>query len=199
MAPKIARGTDVQFEITAFYGDPNAASPGLLNMTNIAAISIDVKDSASRATAILAAKYISAANINSSLLVAEWEDGAEAHCHVAASYLNSETSPDLAGSLREVYWLVVSATTTDSPPHRFMLGSANLTIEEDGHGTGDTPAPAPPASYSQEQSAALFLKKKTAPGEAVLFVNADRNGGVQVSCGTDAQGNYILKVSEIRY
>ena len=192
------RGTNVRLEVTGFYGDPADDSSDVLNVVNLASLTVEVKDAATRAINILPAKTISAASINSALTKAAFVTGGETDCHAVVEYLASETAPDLSGALSADYHLVISAITSDAAPKSITWGIGTLTIIEDGHGTGTTPAPVGEVALTLAMAAGLFMRKRTAAGEVWQLMHSDGLGGVQLKAKKNTAGVYTLEVTEIR-
>jgi hypothetical protein len=137
--PKIWRGTHVTFELAGLWGAPTSDSSDVIDVTNIASLSIDVKPYADRdGSAVLSAKTTTTIN---TITKDEWEAGTV--YHAAITYLHTETAPTLTADSVD-YWLVVTVITNDSTPRYITWGATKLTIEEDGSGGWTTPAPSDP-------------------------------------------------------
>lgn len=144
--PKIWRGTHVTFELAGFWGSPTSDTSDVIDVTNIASLSIDVKPYSDRdGSAVLSAKTTTTIN---TITKDEWEAGTV--YHAAITYLHTETAPTLTADSVD-YWLVVTVITNDSTPRYITWGATKLTIEEDGSGGWTTPAPSDPTYPTADQ------------------------------------------------
>jgi len=132
--PHIWRGTDVVIDVAVFFGDPSLASTVLLDLTNIASITLDVMP-ASRNGTLIMTKTVTVAQINAALTQPDWD--ANLSQHASFVFAATETAPVLTGPLFTDYHLVVSCITTGGA--KDTLGISVLRIEEDGSGNETTP------------------------------------------------------------
>jgi hypothetical protein len=153
--PRIWRGNDIVFEIAAFYGNPLSDASTLIDVSNIASLTLEVKPFATRTGGSVMTKTITSADINTALTTAQWN--ADSAQHASIVFTNLETAPDLGSGTTEAnYWLVVSVITNDSPGREITWGYTTLTIEEDGNGSATSPTPSPPVSYTKAEADARF-------------------------------------------
>lgn len=142
-APYFWRGDDVQFELGLFFGDT------LLDVSQYATITLDVKTSANKTGAALMSKTITTENVDNTLTNETWLDGTQQH--IVLSFSNTETALNLGGSDGVSYWFVVYGTTNDSPTRKVVLGAGMVTCMEGGN-TGGVSAP-PDGQYYITQAA----------------------------------------------
>ena len=158
--PKAWRGNSMQFEMGFFFNDQ------LLSMTNIASVTMTVKDNADRNGPKLMEKVIDASGLNQILVDTNWTSGTDQH--VVIDFTKDETLLDMGGANTKQFWVAFVALTTDSPVRRFTLGSTILTLEDDG--TNSTAASLPPLGSSQIPLGAIY----TGGGTYALAVTAGR-------------------------
>jgi hypothetical protein len=151
--PRIWRGTDVQFELCACWGDPRSLGGDVLDVSNISSLTLEVKDGRNGATVM--AKTVSTF---AQTTKEDWIAGTAQHATIP--FLNTETAPDLGSSDSKGYYLVVSVVTNDNPVRQITWGRSTLTIEEDGHGTVTTPPLGNSSYLTDVQVAALIQAAK---------------------------------------
>lgn len=153
--PHIWRGTDVVIDVAVFFGDPKLPATVLLDMANIASITLDVMPTSRNGTLIMT-KTVAAAQINTALTADAWD--ANTSQHASFVFAATETAPVLTGPLFTDYHLVVSCITNGGA--KDTLGISVLRIEEDGSGNETTPEIGDPTYYTAAQTDAAILAIK---------------------------------------
>lgn len=150
--PEIFRGTDVEFAFAIFAGDV------LIQPTNIATVTLEVKRRDGRQAVALMSKTIGAGELNTTLTQGQWDAGT--HAHGVIAFTAAETAPELlADADEEAFHLVLSAQTGDIPTQRITLGISTLRIVEDGTPFGQLPSPGVPSEYyTKAESDARYLQ-----------------------------------------
>lgn len=151
--PFIWRGNDVVFEFAGFYGNPLLSGVQLIDVTNVSSLSLHVKPYNDRDGDPLMTKTVDATAINPSLAVADWLVDTDQHASV--TFLKTETALDLGTENEVNYWLVVKAVLLSGA--EITWGATTLTVIEDGTNAGTSPTPAPPTSYTKEESDARYM------------------------------------------
>lgn len=197
--PEIFRGTDVEFAFAIFQGD------ALLDPSNLAIVTLEVKKRDGRAAPSLMSKSIGAGELNPTLTLEQWEAGT--HAHGVVAFAAAETAPDLGDADEETYHLVLSAETADIPAQHITLGISTLRIVEDGTHYGLVPSPGVPDEYyTKDESDARYLQafdvttleaqiatkiplaQKGQPGGVPTL---DENGRVPINQLPQANGQFI--------
>lgn len=169
-APILWRGNDVEFEIGLFRG------ADLLDVSNFASMTLELKtnDITGITGTPLMSRTISGAQISNVLTAQTWTD--ETAQHALFAFAGSETNLSLGGELEQVFYLVISGTTNDSPSRLITFGFALVKIKECGvAGTGEPPAPLA-AYYTAAQSDARYLQT-TGLGDNIR-IKTQTNGDV---------------------
>jgi hypothetical protein len=185
-SPHIWRGTDVQFEISAWWGTPGGDASDVIDVTNVSSLTFEVKTSVT-GTTIMSATLASGA-MNASLTKETWLDGSSQH--VTVPFTNAETAPSLGGAASLDYYVVVTVVTNDSPPREITWGKTTLRIEEDGHGAVTTPPLGDPSYLTAAETAALIGAAKFSP---LLLYNQTTGQYAQVQIiGTGASRQIVF-------
>lgn len=140
------RGTDVRFELAAFYKDT------LLDFSNVTSLTLEVKPLATPTTTAVMSKTV--AVFNNALTLPQWDDDSSQHCVV--TFANTETAPAITGTETN-FWLVVSVILTGG--EIVTLGVSTLTIKEDGTGVITTPPLGDPTYPTLVQADARYIAK----------------------------------------
>ena len=155
--PHIWRGTDVSFELCAFYnGGPTATDSDVVDISNVASLTLEVKPLADRDGDAVMTKTITSADFFT-ITKTNWEQG---FYQCAINFLNTETAPSIGTADSLDFWLVISVLTNDTPDRHITWTKTKLTIEEDGTGTGLSPTPGDPLYYTAAQTDAAIQAVK---------------------------------------
>jgi hypothetical protein len=150
--PHLWRGTDCQFEVTGFFGNPTTDTTDVLDVTNVSSLLFEVKESVSGT--LVMSKTMTSTDIVTTLTRDDYNGGG---FHVAIPFLNTETAPSLgSGVTSKDYYVVISVVTNDGTPRIITWGRSTLTIEEDGTGAATTPPLGDPLYLTAAQTAALI-------------------------------------------
>lgn len=132
-APAFWNSTDIQFQLGFFKGSGDDAE--LLDITNFDSVTIEVKAMTDKTGAAYMSKTVNSGELNTSLVVADWNDGSNQHATVDFPY--TEADLPMGSEDTVVFWLVVHGVTTDLPVGKDTFGCSTLTAYEDGiSGTG---------------------------------------------------------------
>jgi hypothetical protein len=154
--PHLWRGTDCQFEVTAFFGPPTTEDTDVIDVTNISSLLFEVKESVTGT--LIMTKTMTSTDIVTTLTRDDYNGGG---FHVAIPFLNTETAPSLgSGVTSKDYYVVISVITNDSTPAAITWGRSTLTIEEDGTGSVTTPPLGDPLYLTAAETAALITSVK---------------------------------------
>jgi len=137
-APIIWRGTAVDIEFGIFqYSD------FVDDLAGITEIKLDIHIGRDRLGAAQVSKSLLAAELNSSLTLEEWQSDDADKVHGTFQLTNANTQLDLgaASDQQRQFFIVVYAEIASSA--NVTIGTANLTIEEDGAKNGIPPLTAP--------------------------------------------------------
>lgn len=166
-SPVIWRGTDVSFQIGLFYdGLP-------IDVSAYNALKLEVKPNTvdGRVGSALMSKTVSSPD--NTLTKENWAAGTAQNG--VFTFSNTETLLDLGGQQSATFWLVVSATTSGG--NTVTLGSATLTIYEDGAGLGG-PAPSQIDAYYTKTDADALLAAKLSAALSNLRATTDQRAVV---------------------
>jgi hypothetical protein len=144
--PELWRGNDVRIEIGLFLD-----STILSDITNIATLTLEVKPTADKTAAPLMTKTLTSGDLTA-CLDADWT--AKTGQHGVIEFTGTESNIPVAS-----YWLVISATTTDSPGKSITIGATDFSIVEDGAGSADSPATYENNVYTKGESDGRFVQK----------------------------------------
>ncbi len=117
------RGVDTEFQLAFFLQNT------LLSMANYSSLKLEVFASQQFGLTPLMSKTIGSDEINTGLILADWQSGADQH--VVIPFTAQEVNLDLDGKTEASFWLVVSGLTSDSPARLVTLGAGLLKVTED--------------------------------------------------------------------
>lgn len=158
--PELWRGNDVQFEIALFVNDAIVD-----DLSNIASLSVEVKDAADRDGAALMTKTLAAADLTA-CTDENWTNHSGQHASVAFTAAEANVAIE-SGNTRNC-WLVVSVTTIDDPGRQVTIQATSLLLVEDGTGDAGVP-PNNTDNYYTKGSADARYQQKHADGASIAF------------------------------
>jgi hypothetical protein len=126
-------GNNHQFQLGVQYGK------ALRDVSNLDAITLEVRDFDNPAGTIFFSGTVAYANINRDLTLADWQAGTDQHAVIDVPWQDAVF--DLGGAKSKKYWIVVSALTTDVPAKRVPLGVSIFTMLEDGTPSAEAISP----------------------------------------------------------
>jgi hypothetical protein len=176
--PELWRGNDVRFEIGLFLD-----STILSDISNIATLTLEVKDAADKTGAPLMTKTLTSGDLTA-CLDADWT--AKTGQHGVIEFTGTESNIPVAS-----YWLVISATTTDSPGKSITIGATDFSIVEDGAGSAGSPATYENNVYTKGESDGRFVQKHA---DQAWF--QDHNGTLRIyEASTDKWYGVVVTIS----
>jgi len=161
--PEIWRGNDVQFEIGIHLDDEV-----VVDITNIASLTVEVKDYADRDGVALMTKTLAAASLKQDLSDALWDGNLEVNCHALVPFTAAESNVDLGASDSKRCWLVISVITNDTPGRHITIQAGELYIHEDGTGSAGAPQNNVENYYDKGSADARF-QQRHADGASMAF------------------------------
>ena len=126
-APEIWRGNDIKIEAAFFEND------ALVDVSCFDSVNLVIKDPDDLGGANIYEETVAYADINRSLVLANFTAGTDQHATFEIATSNSRF--DMQGANTRKLWLVFYALTTDTPAKEITLGATLLTVHEDGAGT----------------------------------------------------------------
>jgi|WetSurMetagenome_2_1015567.scaffolds.fasta_scaffold262298_1 hypothetical protein len=142
---------DLQIEVTAIEGDIKDESSQVLDISSVASLTIQVRDSVG-GDLVFPEKTVSALNLDNAVTRETLLDGTKQHC--TFTFTHEETDVDLNDAVRvDLVW-AIKAVTNDTVPKEITWGVGLLTIENDGYGAGSAPAPNDPNYLTSSQTQA---------------------------------------------
>lgn len=145
-APRIWRGTAVQFEVGIFYLDV------LQPLSNVTSLTLEVKPFATRTVDPVMQSIVGSGDFTNGFTKAQWDAGIAQHCTFV--FDDDETAPVFTG-VDGKFWLVVSGVLDDG--NKVTLGATCLTISEDGTGADVSPPIGDPTYLTAAQIAAGYV------------------------------------------
>jgi hypothetical protein len=169
-SPYFWRGAATQIEVGVFMGD------SLLSIANLDSITVEFKDEADREGAPLATETVAAADMEVGLLDAEWALGTKAHAIAQFEHTQLAFSTTGAVNNEKIFWLVISAVTTDGK--KLVIGGTQVVMKIHGATTTiETPPLGGANYYTQEESDARYLintiKVINDPGVVIMQKSAN--------------------------
>ena len=126
-APTAFIGEDMRFDIAL---NPEGTFG---SMSNYASLTLDVRRKTNKdATALIS----STTAVFTETTRSNWDNGTAQHCSVSCA--KADTNLDLGGADYIDYWLVIRATTTDSPAKEVTLGQCVFRLYENGNTSAKT-------------------------------------------------------------
>ena len=147
--PLIHRARGVQFELGMFFGAT------LLNIQDVATVTLEIKTSTAVTSAPLATKSVSAIDFNAALTQDQWDNYLSQH--VLVEFESAETGFDMTAAVNNLLplWLVISAVMTNGNRIPIVAGLINM-LEDGGATSADIPVAGDPAYYTAAEVNALL-------------------------------------------
>lgn len=150
-SPHLWVGNDVQFEIGIFHDGSL-----VVDTSNIASITLEVKALTDRTGAPLMTKTLEAADIDD-ITAVQW--AAKTHQNALITFTGSETNLVVGSDNTEDYWLIISIQTTDDPGHEVTLQHTILKVVEDGTGSQGAAPDFDENHYTKGEADARYVQK----------------------------------------
>jgi hypothetical protein len=135
-SPDFWRATDVQIEVTFFWGDPDSLQK-LLDISLYSTITIEFRDPQRMTGPALITKTVASADFNLATTYETWIGGTAQQATFTLT--DTETSIPMAGQSSKTLTLVISGITTAGD--RVVFGATNVLISESGLSSSAIPQP----------------------------------------------------------
>jgi hypothetical protein len=186
--PKIYKGTGVQFEFAFFDGD------ALFDVSNMASVTVSVKQKGHPEAVPSMLKTIAAPNINTGLELTQWQSGAGQHVIVPFTAL--ETSIDATTD----YDITVSGFTNDDLVDADVYGTSTLKLIDAGiTNLTNPPAGGSPAASIDDIKGLLagYVKRLLDKGDTITFQTANGKRRILGAADDPADPNAVIRVDDI--
>ncbi len=152
LTPAFWRGADLQFEFGLFHNDT------LIDVSNLATLTVEVKplaqDNGAPADGTTPLMSNTVTTFDNTLDLFTWADSSKAHATVPFTAAETALEPGL-------YWLVVTATTTDNPAHGITFTAGRIEVLQSGAAATEVAPLLEPYGYTQAQADDRFLNVTT--------------------------------------
>jgi hypothetical protein len=179
--PKFARGAQLIVDVALI------SNSELVDISNISAATLTIKDSASRSGTKQAEKVIGPTSMNKGLALADWEAGGETAYHFRFAFTSGEMGIGTGNTAN--HWAAFHGLTTDVD----VFGGGTIQSFDAGIAASTSPEVPVEDGVTLSQVNALmqdFMRKNGLPGEMLTLRSPD--GAHRLIVGIDNDRNIIM-------